>query len=320
MQIENKFLAVVVPVYNEMGSLKLFWHELTTVLNSISETSEVIFVNDGSTDASLEILKTFKGYNVKVINLLVNSGHMAALDAGLRNTKAKYVVTMDSDLQHPPEEIPKMLLAATKHNFDVVYAVRGSRSEERLLKRITASMYYKTLRNFSGVPIHQNAADFRLMSNRVLDVIQKLPPRAYVFRLLIPKLGFYSTTHEYVAAERIAGESKYGLRSMIKLGVLSVVNFSSRPLVFSVYLGVVFSLLSIIGLAYSLARFSSGNTVPGWASISSVLFLLFGILFFVLGITGTYLAEIWRRTSGIPDYFVDESEEITFSRSKDALI
>jgi glycosyltransferase involved in cell wall biosynthesis len=303
--MNKKTLAVVVPVYNEMESLELFWKRLTSVLNALDTPHEVILVNDGSTDDSLSIIRGFHGNDVKVINLLVNSGHMAALDAGYREADAKWIVSMDSDLQHPPEVIPKLLQIAESSNVDVVYAVRSSRGEDSFVKRFTAKMYYRTLKGFSGIPIHENAADFRLISDRVLILIKQLPPRSHVFRLLIPKLGFSYATCEFIAAERIAGESKYGFRQMVGLALRSVVTFSTRPLMISVYLGALFSLLSIFGLTYSVVQFFSGDTVPGWASVSSGLFLLFGILFFLLGITGTYLAEIWRRTSGIPDYFVD---------------
>ena len=298
-------LAIVIPVFNEAESLNPFWNELNLVLDNLLETHEVIFVNDGSTDKSLEILMGFQTHNVKVINLLVNAGHMAALDAGYRQASAKWIVSMDADLQHPPSVIPKLLEIAEGSNVDVIYAVRSSRSEDSFVKRFTAKMYYRTLKGFSGIPIHENAADFRLISDRVLNVIKQLPPRSHVFRLLIPKLGFSYATYEFIAAERIAGKSKYGFRQMMGLALRSVVSFSTRPLMISVYLGALFSILSIFGLTYSVIQFFNGDTVPGWASVSSGLFLLFGILFFLLGITGTYLAEIWRRTSGIPDYFAD---------------
>ena len=298
-------LAIVIPVFNEAESLNPFWNELNLVLDNLLETHEVIFVNDGSTDKSLEILMGFQTHNVKVVNLLVNAGHMAALDAGYRQASAKWIVSMDADLQHPPSVIPKLLEIAESSNVDVIYAVRSSRSEDSSVKRFTAKIYYRTLKGFSGIPIHENAADFRLISDRVLNVIKQLPPRSHVFRLLIPKLGFSYATYEFIAAERIAGKSKYGFRQMMGLALRSVVSFSTRPLMISVYLGALFSILSIFGLTYSVIQFFNGDTVPGWASVSSGLFLLFGILFFLLGITGTYLAEIWRRTSGIPDYFAD---------------
>jgi polyisoprenyl-phosphate glycosyltransferase len=303
--MKQKTLAVVVPVYNEMESIALFWKKLTSVLNALDATHEVILVNDGSTDKSLSIMHGFHGNGVKVLNLLVNSGHMAALDAGYREADARWIISMDADLQHPPSVIPKLLQIAENSNVDIVYAVRSSRSEDSYVKSFTAKMYYRILKSFSGIPIHENAADFRLISHRVLNVIKQLPPRSHVFRLLIPKLGFSYATYEFIADKRIAGTSKYGLREMIGLALRSVISFSTRPLMLSVLLGSAFCLISLLGLTYSVVQFFNGDTVPGWASVSSGLFLLFGILFFLLGITGTYIAEIWRRTSGIPDYFVD---------------
>ena len=310
LTLENLELAIVVPVFNEAESLSLFWEKLTPVLDALGSSHEVIFINDGSTDSSLEVLLNLSGHNVKIINLITNSGHMAALDAGFRETNANWILSMDSDLQHPPEVIPELLKIAQESKVDVVYAVRSARKEESFQKRFTASLYYKILRNLSGIKIYDNAADFRLFSNRVLRVLQQLPPRSHVFRLLIPKLGFPSAKYEYVASRRAAGESKYGFRSMVSLAMSSLVSFSVRPLILSVYLGIFFSFLSIFGLGYSLFAFANGKTIPGWASLSSLLFLLFGILFILLGIIGTYLAEVWRRTSGIPDYFVGQVQVI----------
>ena len=304
LKLENFELAIVVPVFNESDSLPLFWKSLTAVLDSMDTSHQVIFINDGSTDNSLDVLNSFTGHDIKLVNLVINSGHMAALDAGFRQTNANWVLSMDSDLQHPPEVIPELLKVAKEGKVDVVYAVRSSRTEESFQKRFTASLYYKILRNLSGISIYDNAADFRLFSNRVLLIIQQLEPRSHVFRLLIPKLGFPSATYEYIASSRVAGESKYGFRSMVRLAMGSLVSFSVRPLILSVYLGLIFSLLSVFGLAYSFFMFANGQTVPGWASLTSLLFLLFGILFILLGIIGAYLAEVWKRTSGIPDYFV----------------
>jgi len=307
LTIQSFDLAVVIPVYNEAEALPYFWSELVSVLMTLDISYEVIFVDDGSTDSSLEYLSSLSGHNLKIISLVTNSGHMAALDAGFRKTDARWTVSLDADLQHPPSVIPELLRIAIENSVDVVYAVRSTRTEENFHKRFAAYLYYRILRNLSGIDIYDNAADFRLISHRVMNVIKQLPPRSHVFRLLIPKLGFSFATYEFIADKRVAGSSKYGFRKMIGLALKSVVSFSARPLMISVYLGALFSLISIFGLTYSVVQFYSGETVPGWASVSSGLFLLFGILFLLLGITGTYVAEIWRRTSGIPDYFVEVS-------------
>lgn len=317
MTIKSIELAIVIPVYNEAEALPHFWKELTSVLNTLDINYEIIFVNDGSTDRSLEFLSNLSGHNIKIVTFLTNSGHMAALDAGFRETDARWVVSMDSDLQHPPIVIPELLRIARESKVDVVYAVRSTRHEESYTKRFTAALYYRILKNLSGIRMYENAADFRLFSNRVLRVIYKLPPRAYVFRLLIPKLGFPSAKFDYVASRRVAGESKYGFRSMVSLALSSLVSFSVRPLILSIYLGLFFSFLSIFGLGYSLFKFANGETIPGWASLSSLLFLLFGILFLLLGIMGSYLAEVWRRTSGIPDYFVGQVQVMPHDSAKE---
>jgi glycosyltransferase involved in cell wall biosynthesis len=301
-------LAVVVPVYCEQESLELFWHELSRILNEMAIVHEVIFVNDGSTDSSSDILKTFKGHNVKIVNLLVNSGHMAALDAGYRATTANWIVTLDSDLQHPPSEIPNLLNLAKESNVDIVYAVRHSRTEDGWTKRLSAGLYYKLIRKVSGVEVVSHAADFRLISKRVNQVIRQIPPGSHVFRILFPMYKFSYATYPYSAAERALGKSKYDFRRMLSLAILSVISTSLRPLTLSIYLGLIFSGLSVLGLMYSIFTYFNGDTSAGWASIVSTLFLMFGILFLVLGIISAYLAMIWRKTSGIPEYFISNTD------------
>jgi dolichol-phosphate mannosyltransferase len=304
--VERKCLAVVVPVYNEMESIQFFWDELTSVLRTMSVTYEIIFVNDGSTDASLEILKTFTGHNVRIVNLLVNSGHMAALDAGYRATTADWIVTLDSDLQHPPSQIPNLYSLAKESNVDIVYAVRYSRTEDSWRKRVSAGLYYKFIRKISGVEVVSHAADFRIISRRVNQVIRQIPPGSHVFRILFPMYKFSYATLSYTASERIFGKSKYDLRRMLSLAILSVISSSLRPLTLSIYLGLIFSGLSVLGLIYSIFTYFNGDTSTGWASIVSTLFLMFGILFLVLGIISAYLGMVWRKTSGIPEYFVSD--------------
>lgn len=304
--MERICLAIVVPVYNEVESIQLFWDELTSVLRSMTVTHEVIFVNDGSTDRSLEVLKTFEGHNVRIIDLLVNSGHMAALDAGYRSTTADWIVTLDSDLQHPPSEIPKLLNLAIESNVEIVYAVRSSRQDDRWSKRVSAGLYYNFIRKISGVEVVSHAADFRVISRKVNQVIRQIPPGSHVFRILFPRYKFTYEIHPYVASERVFGETKYDFRRMMGLATLSVISSSLRPLTLSIYLGLIFSGISVLGLTYSILTYFNSDTSTGWASIVSTLFLMFGILFLVLGIISAYVAMIWRKTSGIPEYFVNE--------------
>jgi dolichol-phosphate mannosyltransferase len=252
----------------------------------------VILVDDGSTDSSATIATEFGWKKLRVLRHPINMGHQAALDTGIRAAKGDWVLTMDSDLQHPPRQIADFISIARSNNVDVIYGVRPKRNDDSLLKRSTAALYYKLMRGLTDLDIADSAADFRLLSRRVVTAINALPPGPKVFRLLIPSLGFPSTTLEFQADKRIFGESKYTLKKMIGLLVTSTVSFSTKPLWISIQLGLLFGLLSLLGIFYTVSMFFSGETVPGWASTSSAVLLLFSINFLILGVLGLYLGEL----------------------------
>ncbi len=285
-------LSIVTPVFNESAGLPTFLNALRSQLDSMDLSYEVILVDDGSSDGSAEIADEFGWKQLKVVPLPVNMGHQAALDAGIRRSSGDWVLTMDSDLQHPPRFIPLFLEAALSRQVDVVYGVRPKRKDDSPLKRSTAKLYYSLMRSLTDINIADSAADFRLLSRKAVSVLCALPPGPKVFRLLIPSLGFKSCNLEFQADKRTHGESKYTARKMVGLLVSSTVSFSTKPLWVSVQLGLAFGLLSLFGIIYTVAMFFSGETVPGWTSTASAVLLLFSINFFVLGVIGLYLGEL----------------------------
>lgn len=297
-------LSIVTPVYNEADGIAHFAELLRSQLDAMKLSYEVIFVDDGSTDDSSEILNSLGWKQARTLSFVSNSGHMAALEAGYRNSSGWYVISMDSDLQHPIEMIPELLKTAKANKSEVVYAVRSSRNEDSFFKRQTANLYYKIIRWFSGIPIQDSAADFRLISKQVVDVIKSLPKGNLVFRLLIPSLGFPTSTVEYIAAPRFAGSSKYNLKKMVGLSTTSLVSFSSKPLTLAIQLGLIVSGLAVLGFIYAIASYFSGNVENGWASLISTILLLFGVLFVVLGIHGLYVGAILRNTLSRPTYVI----------------
>jgi len=302
-------LSIVAPFFNEEEVLGRFARELKLVLESLRVTYEVVFVDDGSTDGSVRTLENLNWAQSRIVRLVSNSGHQSALDAGFRSATGEFVISMDCDLQHPTELIPALYKTAKTKSVDVVYAVRTERREERFFKRTSAAIYYFVMSRMTDIEVRKSAADFRLISKRVLDVLNGLAPGRQVFRLLVPSLGFASASIPYVAGERFAGSSKYTLRKMAALSLQSILQFSTRPLYFAVRVGVIFSFLALLGFLYVLLAFFSGQALPGWASLISTLLILFGLQFIVLGVFGAYLGEIVKLLQDRPAYLLKPDEK-----------
>ena len=303
-------LSIVIPFYNESESIVEFAAQLRASVETIGVEYEIVFVNDGSTDNSVELIEQMKWSNARVISFVANAGHMAALDAGYRASAGRYVVSLDADLQHPPTLIPVLYATAWTKGVDVVYAARATRERDSFFKRTTALVYYRMMRSLTDVDVQNSAADFRLISRRVVAVIRALPPGQQVFRLLIPSFGFASETIAYEASERFAGESKYSLRKMLNLSASSVVAFTTKPLTISIRIGLLVSLIAMIGFVYVIVTYFTGNALQGWASVLSTLLLLFGLLFVILGVFGLYLGTILQTVMARPVYIIEADHSV----------
>jgi dolichol-phosphate mannosyltransferase len=296
-------LSVVIPVYNEQDVLPLLVPRLRAVLD---EGDEVLFVDDGSTDRTGEVLaELLRDWpQASLVPLSRNGGHQVALTAGLDRARGDWVVTMDADLQDPPELIPDMLGAAAREGVDVVYASRGDRSSDSWFKRSTAGLYYRGVERLTGVPVVRHAGDFRLMSRAVVSALQSLPERKRVYRLLIPLLGFDSAVVHHRREARAAGKTSYSLRRMVLLAGDSVVSFSSTPLRLATWVGTaaaaIAGLLGIWVLVVSL----TGHTVPGWASITLGVLFLGTVQLLCLGVLGEYVGRIYDEVKARPLYRV----------------
>lgn len=297
------FVSVVAPFFNESESLGAFCGALRVVMNTSGYEYEVILVDDGSSDSSVSIALSMDWPQAQILQLLANSGHQAALEAGIGRCRGDYVVTMDSDLQHPPALVPAMVQEAIRTQSDVVYGVRASRAEDSAFKRLTARSYYRLTRRLSGVDLIENAADYRLLSRFAVDALLGIPGRK-VYRLLVPALGFRSATVEFTADERFAGQSKYTLGKMLALAVLSSLEFSRKPLRIAAATGLVTALVAVLWLVYVVVSFARGDSLVGWPSLMSVVLILGGATLFCLGVIGEYIGEIYRMIQGRPDYIV----------------
>ncbi len=232
-------LSVVVPMYNEESVLPLLVPRLRGVLDELGEPYEVVAVDDGSTDGTLDALRAGRAVwpELRVVQLRRNCGHQAALTAGLMRARGAYVVSIDADLQDPPETIPEMLERARDEKLDIVYGVRADRAADSAFKRLTAGGYYRLMRRLVGKHVPAQAGDFRLLSRAAIEALRELPEKAPVLRLVVPWLGFPSGEVRFEREERAAGRTKYPLSRMVGLAADSVTSFSAAPLRVATWLG-----------------------------------------------------------------------------------
>ncbi len=299
-------LSVVVPMYDEQEVLPAFFARLRPVLDGLRVPYEVVAVDDGSRDLTAAVVEHARGSwpQLRLIRLLRNAGHQAAIGAGLQHSRGDYVVSIDADLQDPPEAIVAMLETARQQRLDVVYGVRSDRSCDSPFKRVSAEWYYRLMRRLAGPQVPLGAGDFRLVSRRVVDAVLKLPAHGRVYRLVIPWLGFPSTEHRYVRAPRAAGTSKYRLRSMLRLGFDSVTSFSAAPLRLATWAGLLGALACVPVMFWVLTVDLRGQTVPGWASTILVVMVLGALQLVCLGLLGEYVGRMFSAAQQRPPYLV----------------
>ncbi|MET8166959.1 glycosyltransferase family 2 protein [Streptomyces sp. NPDC005329] len=299
-------LSVVIPMYNEEEVLPALVSRLRPVLADLGVGYEVIAVDDGSTDRTAELLAAFRlGWpELRVIGLRRNSGHQAALTAGLDRAHGAYVVSIDADLQDPPEKIPEMLALARAEGLDIVYGIRADRASDTGFKRWTAGLYYRLVRRLAGPSVPAQAGDFRLLSRAAVDALKALPDQQRVYRLLVPWLGFPSGEVRYERAPRPAGQSKYPLGRMIRLAVDSVTGFSAAPLRIATWLGG-FAFLVCLGLmVYTLSAHAFQHTVPGWTSLFIGVLFIGAVQLICVGLLGEYVGRIYTAVQNRPTYFI----------------
>ena len=303
---EDPELSVVVPMYDEEDVLPIFFDRMHPLLDSLGISYEVLVVDDGSRDktAALLLEAVQDWAQLRVVRLLRNSGHQAAQSAGFRRARGRYVVTIDADLQDPPEVIAEFLTAVREQDVDVVYGVRADRSSDSWAKRTTARLYYRLMCRLVGKDIPFDAADFRLVSRRVVDAVNALPEDGRVFRLVIPWLGFPSAEVRYVRAERAAGSTKYNLSNMPRLAYDSVTAFSAAPLRLATWLGLLGGLMSALFVVGALVIKVSGHSIPGWTSTVLAVSVIGAIQLLCLGLLGEYVARLFQSSQRRPQFLV----------------
>ncbi len=302
-------LSIVVPVYNEEDSIRLLWQRGQAALKTLSIDVEWIFVNDGSTDRSLHIIKDMCKVDAQThfIDFSRNFGHQIAVTAGLEYAKGKAVVIIDADLQDPPELMIE-LYKKHKAGYEVVYAKRKDRYGESWLKKMTAKLYYRTMSRISAVTIPIDTGDYRIMDRKVVDVIINMPEQHKFVRGQVAWTGFNQTFVEYNREERFAGESGYTWSQMIRFAIDGITAFSDIPLRLVSYFGIIVSFVAfLLGLYALYARFISMDYVPGWASLMITILFLGGVQMIGIGIIGEYISRIQSDVRHRPLYVVKET-------------
>jgi polyisoprenyl-phosphate glycosyltransferase len=300
--------SVVIPVYNEAEVLPTLYGRLTRVMEGLGATYEIIFVDDGSTDVSAKLVEDLRAQDarVKLVSLSRNFGHQVAITAGLDYSSGEAVVVMDADLQDPPEMIPQ-LIAQWRVGYDVVFAVRASRSGDGVFKRSTASLFYRLLRYLTATEIPANAGDFRLMSWRAVETLRRIRERNRFVRGLVGWIGFRHTSVTFARDARHAGETKYPLRKMARFALNGIIAFSFVPLQLATYLGFTVSLISFVYILYAVGlRLFTDQTVHGWASVMVAVLFMGGVQLISLGIIGEYIGRIFEEVKQRPLYVIDK--------------
>jgi glycosyltransferase involved in cell wall biosynthesis len=308
--MQNPKHSIVVPVYNEFEGLPALAERLEKLAqNLLPDSVEVVFVNDGSKDGSDKALDALVERNpvFKVIHLSRNFGHQLAITAGLERASGDTVSVIDADLQDPPEVIVD-LIARWTEGYDVVYAVRRSRSGETKFKVWTAKLFYRTIRRFTQVDIPLDTGDFRLMDRRVVNAFLRLRERHRFVRGMVSWLGFRQTGVLYDRAERKFGETHYPLRKMLKFATDGITSFSTAPLRLATYIGLVSSAVALlIGVWTLYVKFFAGEAIPGWTSVMLAVLFMGGIQLLALGVFGEYLGRTYDEIKGRPLFLVQRT-------------
>lgn len=306
MVFELKKISIVVPVYNEEDNLREFHKRITEVMSKEPYDYSVVFVNDGSSDNSASILNELAREDVHVEAYLLsrNYGHQMAITCGLDNADGDAVVTMDGDMQHPPEVVPQLLRLWEEGN-EIVITKRMATEDAGFFKNLTSAAYYKLINTLSKVEITPGGSDFRLMDRIAVDAFKQYRERARFIRGLVNTLGFKVAKVEFVAPPRFAGHSKFNLRKMLHFALDGITAFSNLPLRWAFYTGLVLGLCSFGLLSHVLyVKFFTNDAVAGWATTMVSVLFLGGIQLICIGILGEYIGRIFEEIKHRPLYLV----------------
>lgn len=300
-------LSIVIPCFNEQEVLPSTINRILAVVSTISDSFELILIDDGSRDGTWQVIReaASKNPSIRGIRLSRNFGHQIALSAGLKSARGERIFIIDGDLQDPPELLSEMM-AMLDAGADVAYGRRRIREGESRFKLTTAYLFYRLINWLSDVDIPKDTGDFRLVTRQVLDAVNSMPERHRFLRGMFSWVGFRQEPVDYDRAARMAGESKYPLGAMLRFAVTAITSFSVRPLRLATLIAAVFAGASLAGLVYVLAGHFMGHTVQGWTSLMIVVLFVACLQFLFLGIIGEYIGRMFIEQKKRPLYFLSE--------------
>jgi dolichol-phosphate mannosyltransferase len=301
--------SLIIPIYNEEETIPELYRRVSAVMDSLDDSVELILINDGSRDRSLNLMRELQERDARVcyISFARNFGHQAAVTAGLNFARGQVIVVLDADLQDPPELIPKMI-ESWQAGYHVVYAQRTKRKKESWFKRLTAYVFYRLLRRLADVDIPADTGDFCLMDRQVVDLLNSMPERNRYIRGLRAWIGFRQTAVKFERDPRFAGEVKYTFKKSLALAINSLVSFSKIPLRISTYLGLFSALIALLmALLVLYWRLQQPDSpVTGLATILIAVFFLGSVQLISIGILGEYIGRIYEEVKGRPAYTIAE--------------
>ncbi len=307
-KVKSSLLSIVVPVFNEEANIKELHKQLDQVLEKLAMDYEILFVNDGSSDRSVSLIKELNTVDehVKLISFARNHGHQIAITAGLERAVGDAAITIDADLQHPPEFIPT-LVEKWREGYEIVSMVKLTQERRGLIKSTLAAVFYALFSKISEIELDPHSSDFRLISRKALTVLNSMPEQQRFLRGLVRWIGFKHANIEYEAPARYAGQPKYSIGSLIRLAGFGIFSFSVFPLRASLYLGTLIAMLSFGYASYAVyARLFGVGSPPGYTDIVVAILFLGGLQLIFLGIIGEYLAKVYQEVRGRPLYIIDE--------------
>lgn len=301
----NKLISIVIPAYNETESIPKICSQIKMLFENLSYQYEIILVSDGCTDNTMEIIEDLVSINERIfyIQFSRNFGHQLALKAGMDHAIGDCIISLDCDLQHPPEVIPQ-LIKKWEEGFEVVYTIRQEDKKLPFGKRLSSKLFYKFLNSLTDVEIESGSADFRLLDKSVVSVLRNFHENEPFLRGLVKWIGFKQTSIKYYPNSREYGISKYSIKKMIKFALQGVTSFSIRPLYAAIYLGFIFSFLSVMYIPYVLYTIHSGKEVSGWASTIMTIAFFGGLQLIILGIIGIYVGKLFMQIKKRPNYII----------------
>ena len=303
-----KKISVVIPAHNEEGNISLIYQRIKEVFSKLENYRfEIIFVNDGSRDNTQKVIEDLAQNHeeVKYIEFSRNFGHQPAVKAGMDCSTGNAMISMDADLQHPPELIPE-LIKKWEEGFDIVFTIRTYPKQISAFKRKTSKLYYKFLTRISDVNLSEGGgSDFRLMDASVVDVVRNMNEADIFLRGLSNWMGFRRVGIPFTAGERASGESSYDLKKMMRSAFTGITAFSVKPLYLAAYLGFIFSAIAAVGYGtYVIHSFIAGTEISGWASLIMTVVFFGGVQLIIMGIMGIYLGKIFKQVKERPNYII----------------